>query len=404
MPKHSKDISKRTKGIVGSPIRKITRMLDEAGETESIISFGGGAPSLAPPQESINYLAKKLKEEPQKSVAYDSTPGLLKTRKMITDILKEEEEIDIDPYEEIAVTHGGTQGLFATLQTLLNKGQEVMISDPAYVGYPEAIKLAGGKINRLKTTWQEDFQITPEKVNENLTNKTEVIMLISPDNPTGRMLTKQNLKGIVEIVEDEDLWLITDDIYKDVIYDDKEFINSRKFGAWENTVTCSSFSKTASIPGMRMGYTYGPKEVIKNMTQFLQYESLCVARTPQIFLQHFLKEKGKHKRKYIEETVVPTYKHRKEVMKEEIDDKLPKAHYSKPSGAFYFFVDMNRYMDEFKDEEELSKKLYEESEVVVIPGGYFGEEGKNHLRFTFVSEPENRIREGITRIKDFLSS
>lgn len=399
-----KTLSNRTDRIVGSPIRRITRLLEEAGEKESVISFGGGAPSLAPAKDSLEHVAKKFKEEPKKSVSYNSTPGLPKTRRIVSDLLKREEDIDIDAEKEITMTHGGTQGLYATLQTLVNPGQEVMISDPAYVGYPQAIKLAGGKVNRIKTTWQEDFQMTPEKVNENLNNDTEVIMLISPDNPTGRMLTDENLEGIVEIVEDEDLWLITDDIYKDVIYEDSEFVNSREYGARENTITCSSFSKTASIPGMRLGYTYGPEKFIKDMTQLLQYEALCIARPPQLFIQHFLRDEGRHKEKYINETVVPTYRHRKNVMKEELEDKLPEANFSEPAGAFYFFVDMNSYMDRFEDEEELSKALHEKEEVVVIPGGYFGDEGRNHVRFTFVSEPEERIREGIGRISEFLGT
>ncbi|MFW5902357.1 MAG: pyridoxal phosphate-dependent aminotransferase [archaeon] len=397
-----KDLSKRTERIEGSPIRRIARLLEEAGEEESIISFGGGAPSLAPPQESMNYLAEKLKKEPQESTSYCSTPGTLKTRKLITDIIKEEENIEINPKTEITLTHGGTQGLYATLQTLINPGQEVIIQDPEYVGYPHPIKLAGGKIKRLKTTWQEDFQMTPEKVNEAITKDTEVIMTISPDNPTGRMLTDENLKGIVEIVEDEDLWLITDDIYKDIIYENAEFINSRKYGARENTITCNSFSKTASIPGMRIGYTYGPEHFIKNMTQLLQYEALCISRIPQIFLQHFLREKGKYKREYIEEKVLPTYKHRKNIMKKELKEKLPEAGFTEPEGAFYFFVDLSKYMEGFKDEEELSDSLYKEEEVVVIPGGYFGKEGKNHVRFTFVSESGERIKEGMERIKNLL--
>jgi len=399
---NQKNLSKRTEKIEESPIRRIARLLEEAGEKESIISFGGGAPSLAPPKESMEHVAEKMKKQPQKSVCYNSTPGTPKTRKAITEVLKEEEDIDIDPKTEITLTHGGTQGLYATLQTLINTGQEVIIQDPEYVGYPQPIKLAGGKLNRIKTTWQEDFQMTPEKVNEAITKDTEAVMIISPDNPTGRMLTDENLKGIVEIVEDEDLWLVTDDIYKNIIYEDAEFTNSRKFGARENTVTCNSFSKTASIPGMRIGYTYGPEKFIKNMTQLLQYEALCIAHLPQIFLQHFLRNKGKYKRKYINETVVPTYRHRKNVMKKQLEKELPEAGFSEPEGAFYFFVDMSPYMEGFEDEEDLSETLYEEEEVVVIPGGYFGNEGKNHVRFTFVSEPEERIKEGIKRISEFL--
>ena len=167
-----RDFSERTERITESPIRRIARLLEEAGEKESIISFGGGAPSLAPPKDSMEHVAKKIKEESQKSVSYCSTPGSLKTRKAITKVIEKEEDVQVDPEKEITLTHGGTQGLYATLQTLLNPGQEVIVQDPEYVGYPETIKLAGGKLNRVKTTWEEDFQMTPEKVNEAITKDT----------------------------------------------------------------------------------------------------------------------------------------------------------------------------------------------------------------------------------------
>ncbi len=386
-------ISKRAERYEGSPIRRISSMLEKAGNDKSIISFGGGAPSLAPPKEVIDYVVEKLKAEPQHSTAYTSTPGPTHTRELISEDLKREEGVNI-PAEEIILTIGGTEALYVAFQTLINPGDEVLTTDPAYLGYNEPIKLAGGVKKTIPIYWKENFQIKEERLKEAITSKTKAMILISPDNPTGAVQEEKNLKAIVEICEDKGIWLITDDIYKHIVFEGK-FINTRKFGGYENTISLGSFSKSASIPGVRIGYAYGPKEVIKKISELKQATSLTAPKLATLFIDKFLENNAEVKKKYLSEIVVPTYKERRDYMGEMLK-KYTDLEFATPQGAFYYFIDISREDEKFSDE------LLKEN-IVVIPGKYFGEKGKNHIRLTFVSETKERIEKGIKKIGEKLA-
>lgn len=388
------NISERSKNYRGSPIRRISSLLEKVGTDKELISFGGGAPSLAPPKEIIDYVIDKLKNEPQKSTAYCSTNGLPKTRQLISENLKDEEKIGINP-EDIMLTSGGTEAIYVVLQTLLDPKDEIITTDPGYLGYEEPIKLTGAIQKRVPIFWNEDFQIKQERLEKAVTKKTKAMILTSPDNPTGGVQNKESLKAIVDICEDKKIWLITDDIYKDMVFEG-EFINTRKFGGLENTITCCSFSKSASIPGVRVGYAYGPTEVMKKISEIKQSTSLTAPRTPLLFVDAFLENNAKIKKEFVQKVVFPTYKKRRDYMakclKEYTDFK-----FSIPNGAFYFFPEVG------KEDEKFCDDLYKNKKVVAIPGKYFGENGKKHIRLNFVSENEQRIEEGIKRIRDFIS-
>ncbi len=368
-------------------------MLEKASNSKEIISFGGGAPSLAPPEEVIDYVIEKLKKEPQKSTAYTSTPGPTHTRKLISEDLKREEGIDV-PSDNITLTIGGTEALYSTFQTLINPGDEVITTDPCYLGYTEPIKLAQGKQVRVPVYWNENFQIEEERLKEAITSKTKAFILISPDNPTGATQDKKHLKAIVEICEDKKIWLITDDIYKHITFEEK-FINTRKFGGYENTISLGSFSKTASIPGVRIGYAYGPKKVIDKISELKQATSLTAPKLATIFIDKFLENGAEVKKRYLKEVVIPTYKKRRDYMKQMLEEYTD-LKFAVPKGAFYYFIDIGR------EDEQFSNELLKQN-VVVIPGKYFGENGKNHIRLTFVSEPEERIKQGIKVIGEKLN-
>ncbi len=397
--------AERTKYVVESPIRKIATLLEKSSADKDIISFGGGAPSLAPPVEIVDFLIENLKKEPQKTVAYGSTRGMPVVLGLIAELLKREEGVTIDPDKEITITDGGSEGIFLTLMAAVNPGDEVIVADPTYIAYREPVRVMGGRVVDLPVKWQDDFQMKPGDVAEKITKKTTAIVMLSPDNPTGRVMEKENVKGIVDLAVDHDLLLITDDVYKDIFFKGS-FSNSRKFGGEDNTVTCCSFSKSGSIPGMRIGYEYGPESIIYKIYELKQYASLCPSKPAQICVQKLLENKARIKNEYIRKAVLPTYVRRRDVMADCFKRYLPEIGFSLPQGAFYFFVDMLPYMKRLgiKDDEVLSNRLFEEKKIALIPGKYFGPSGRNHLRFTFVSEKEERIREGFERIADFVKS
>jgi aspartate aminotransferase len=392
--------SKRVRQIVGSPIRRIAVLLERAAANRDIISFGGGAPSIKPPSEIINHLIKHLKKEPHQTTGYSSTVGIPSLLEKISEDLRFTEKIHVNPKKEIALTDGGTEGLFMAINATVDPKDEVIISDPTYAAYKPTIEYLGARAVPVHTSWREDYQMSPEKVNEKVNRKTKAIILLSPDNPTGRVQEKKNVRGIVEIAKDHNLWLITDDVYKHIIFGEK-FTNSRKFGGYENTLTCCSFSKSFSVPGFRLGYAYGPREVVERIEKLKQYTSLCPSRPAQIMIEKGLENKAKIRKKYVRKNVIPTYKKRRDLMAKLIKKTIPEAGTSMPKGAFYFFVDMENYLDKM-DGEQFSDKLLKKENLVLIPGKFFGKSGRNHLRFTFVSEPEPRIREGFERLADFL--
>ncbi|MDP6704432.1 MAG: pyridoxal phosphate-dependent aminotransferase [archaeon] len=384
-------LSSAESSIIESPIRRIAQLLEKAGADPDIISFGGGAPSLAPPKEVVNAMISSLKKDAFKAVSYTSTKGLPSLREKIAGDLTRSGDA-VEP-SQIALTTGATGGLFTALEDIINPGEEIVVSDPTYVGYEGPALIDRAKIRRVPVKKENDFQLTPDLVNEAITKKTKAIIILSPDNPTGRIQKKKNVKGIADIAKDNNLWIVSDDTYKDIIYEGSHTYVHKY--APENTITACTFSKSSSLPGLRLGYVYGPKEAINGITKLSQYIMLCPNKLSQTAAESFYSVKDS----YLKESVIPVYKKKREVMGEMIKKHLPICNYVKPHGAFYYFIDL---CDSKLDDEEFCNRLLEERKVVAIPGKYFGNEGKGHIRLTFVSESEKRIEEGVLKIKDFM--
>jgi aspartate aminotransferase len=384
-------LSKIEHELKQSPIRKIAALLAESKQHKDIISFGGGAPSLEPPKEVVSAMVKALQETPFRACSYGATKGSSKLRKLIAADLKTK-GVNIN-FEQINMTVGATEGIFLALETLVNPKDEVILADPTYVGYQGTSVMDRAKIKRIPVKWKDNFQLTPEAVDKVAGAKTKALILLSPDNPTGRIISKENLKGIAEIAEKKNFWIIADETYQDIVYKGKH--NYVYKHAPKRTITVNTFSKSASIPGLRLGYMYGPRDVIDTTLKFDQYVSLCPNTLSQIGARAFYKVKNS----YIKNTVLPTYKERMKVMGELIEEHIPNCGFTKPDGAFYYFVDLSKHI---KDDEKFANDLLQETKVVVIPGKFFGNNGKKHIRLTFVSEPIERIEQGIKKIGEFL--
>ena len=210
------------------------------------------------------------------------------------------------------------------------------------------------------------------------------------------------MRAIVDLAVDHGFWVISDETYKHIVYEGEHTYVAALPGAWENTITVCTFSKTASIPGLRLGYAYGPPEAIDAMEKLKQYTSLCPSTPAQLAMIAFLR--GDVKERYLREVVIPTYRARRDVMGKHLAELLPEARWVRPAGSFFYFVDMRPYLARMGiDEEKLCDELIEEASVVAIPGGYFGENGRGHIRLTFVSEPEERIIEGLSRLAGYVA-
>ncbi|MCD6368871.1 MAG: pyridoxal phosphate-dependent aminotransferase [Thermoproteales archaeon] len=396
-------LSDRIELIRISPIRMIAALLDKARASRSIISFGGGAPSLPPPRELLEEIENLIREKPIKALGYCGTRGLPELRDLIAEDLKKYTGVEYDGEKEIMITDGSTEGIFLTFLSILNKNDEVILIDPTYLGYTEPIKLAGGRIVRIPAKVENGYQPDPEDLKNSVTKRTRAFVLLSPDNPTGRVISREFVKTLVDLAQEHDFWIIYDGAYQHIVYEGENTWPQSYPGAKEYIISVHTFSKEASIPGLRVGYVAAPKEVISAMEKLKQYTSLA----PNTFAQYALLKFYENgvKERYLRNVVIPTYKSRRDLMGELIRKYLPEARTITPHGAFYFFVDIRPYLELMgRNDKEFASRLLYRKEVVVIPGSYFGSMGNGHVRMTFVSESEERIKEGIERIWEFVFS
>ncbi len=386
-----------------SPIRKVAGLLDEARERGDIISFGGGAPSVAPPQGFLDEFTRLLQSDPLRSCGYTGTRGIPQLRAAVAEDVYRYGNVNFDPESEIILSTGATEGIFSVLMSIVDPGDEIIITNPTYLGYREMIELAQGKPKWLPVNVEDGYQPSAEKLKKLVSKKTKAMMVLSPDNPTGRILTEEFVQALVDLAEDYDFWIISDDIYKHIIYDGKHVWIGGFPGAKERTITVCSFSKEASIPGLRLGYTLAPKQIVESMEKMQQYSTLAPDSLGQFALVKYLKENMKEP--YLKNTVIPYYLKKRDFMGKMLQAHLPLARTVTPAGAFYYFVDMRPYLSKLKlNEEEFTNQLLKEKGVATIPGRFFGENGSGHVRFTFVTETEQRIESGFSRIADFISA
>jgi aspartate aminotransferase len=397
-----RNLSRRMETIHISPIRKVAALLDEARGRGDIISFGGGAPSVPPPQGFLNEFSRLLTSDPLKSCGYTGTRGIPELRAAIAEDARKYGKVEYNPQSEIILSTGGTEAIFSLLMSLTNSGDEVIVTDPTYLGYRELIALVQGKPKWLPVNVEDGYQPSPEALKKAVSKKTKAMIVLSPDNPTGRNLNLPFVKALVDLAQDYDFWIVSDDVYKHIIYEGKHLWISQMPGAREHTVTVCSFSKEASIPGLRLGYTLAPKEIIDSMEKMQQYSTLAPDSLVQFALVKFLKENMKEP--YLRDIVLPYYVKKRDFMDQMLKTHLPLARTVTPSGAFYYFVDMRLYLAKLKlNEEQFAEKLLKETGVAVIPGRFFGDNGRGHVRLTFVSESEQRIQIGFKKAADFIS-
>jgi len=397
-------LSDRVSALHISPIRRVTALLAEANKRKEIISFGGGGPSLPPPKEVSEEIAKRISADPQGTTVYSGTRGYLDLRRLVAEEWARNQGETYEPENEVIMTEGATEAIFAAFFSILNKNDEVIVADPTYLGYLEGAQLAGARMTKLPVSVQEGYQPDLEVLKSIITRRTKAFVALSPDNPTGRILRSPFVKGLLDLAVDHDFWIIYDATYRDIIYGENTQPKLTSFpGAHERVISVGSFSKESSVPGLRLGYALGPRSVIDAMEKIKQYTTLAPNTLSQHAMTRFLS--GDIKERYLREIVIPTYRERRDCMEKAIAQHLPEAKTVRPDGAFYFFVDMKRYLAAMEhSESEFCDHLLRRKGVVAIPGSFFGEKGAGHVRLTFVSEPAERIELGMKRIGEYTFS
>jgi len=392
-------ISKHINKIGISPTMKIAaeaKLMHARGE--NIIDLSVGEPDFPTPL-NVKEAAKRAIDNNQ--TRYTLNNGTIELRTAISQKLKKDNGLDYLP-NDIIVSTGAKQSLFNAVQSLVHDDDEVIFSSPYYVSYPEMVTLAHGHSIIIPTTEDTDFNLTPEQLEKAITTKTKVLILSYPTNPTGSCYTKAELEVIAKLVVKNNLYVICDDIYENIIYDDNKFVcfASLNENIKNRTVVVNGFSKSYAMTGWRLGYAAGPENIIQamnkiqshstsNASSISQAAALEALNGPQDFIQIMRKE-YEQRRNFIFEQII----------------SIKGITCFKPKGAFYLFPNIKYYFGKstsilrIEHSFDLAMYLLYEAKVATVPGSAFGAEG--YLRLSYANSMEN-LKEGIERIKEVLA-
>jgi aspartate aminotransferase len=317
---------------------------------------------------------------------YVSAWGIPELREAIAHKSRTENEIACDA-RNVLVTPA-KQAIFYAIMGLVEKGDEVLIPDPAWVSYEPIIELAGGTPVRVPATLETDFRMTPEAIADHVTPKTKMLIANSPSNPTGGVATPDDVKGWADLARDHDFWLLSDELYEKILYDGKHLSPASLPGMAERTLTVNGFSKAYAMTGWRMGWMLGEVSVMQHLMK-LQQHSLT---HPAAYSQHGAVAALTMDQAPVRE-MVAEFRARRDLVVEAFQD-IPGWHVNCPKGAFYVFAKFDHPMSSMK----MAERLLHEAGVAVTPGIEFGPLGEGHVRISYANSREN-LRRGLERLR-----
>ncbi|TDM38699.1 aminotransferase class I/II-fold pyridoxal phosphate-dependent enzyme [Macrococcoides canis] len=323
---------------------------------------------------------------------YTHNRGLIELRQAISDKLKRDFNVDYDAEHQIVVTNGGSEAIDDIFRSIINPGDEVIIPSPSYLGYEPILKLLGAKVVNIDT---RDTHLipTPEAVKAAITDNTKAILFNYPTNPTGKTLTYDQIKGLVDVLKDEDIFIVTDEIYSENIYDVEHHSFIEFDSVRDRLFVINGLSKSHAITGARVGYVASTPALIMHVTSVHLYNSICVA-TPS---QYGALSAFTHDNKEII-AMNKAYKERRDYLYDKLT--LMELPVEKPQGAFYIFPDISAYNS---DSYQFATDLLESERLAVVPGSAFSEYGEGHIRLSFASTMEE-IKEACVRLERFLNN
>ncbi len=380
-------LSDKIVNIKPSGIRKF---FDLVSEMKDVISLGVGEPDFETPwhirDEGI-YAFEKGK------TFYTSNSGLKELREEIGKYLYRRQNLNYNPNEEMIVTVGGSEAIDICLRAVLNNGDEVIIPQPSYVSYEPCTILAGGKPVFINLKGENDFKLTCEELKSAITDKTKVLILPYPNNPTGSVMGKKDLEDIAKIIIEKDILVLSDEIYSELTYKGEHVSIASIDGMKERTILINGFSKSYAMTGWRLGYACGPKEIIKQMTKIHQYAIMCAPTISQYAAIEALKNGDKDV-----EMMRNSYNQRRRFLMNAFKEMGLKCF--EPFGAFYVFPCIKEFG---MSSEEFATKLLEEEHVAAVPGTAFGESGEGYLRISYAYSIDN-LKNAIKRLNRFITN
>ncbi|MFH1403711.1 MAG: pyridoxal phosphate-dependent aminotransferase [Candidatus Altiarchaeota archaeon] len=381
-------ISRRVRDIPFSGIRKFFELVEQK---EGVVSLGVGEPDFPTPDPMKNAGIHAIEED---YTSYTSNYGLIELRKLISKKLKKENNIDVNPRNQVLVTTGTSEALDLACRAILEPGDEVIVPEPSFVAYKPCVWFCHAKPVPVEMMEDKDFRVSSDDVKARITGKTKAIIVASPNNPTGSVLKKGDLEDIADIAVENNLTVISDELYEHLIYDNERHYSIGSFNGMEDrTVTINGFSKAFAFTGWRLGYAAGNSEVIEAMMKIHQYSMMSAPTISQYAALKF-ESVGRYLKEMIRE-----YDRRRRLLVNGLNE-CDGVSCRMPKGAFYAFPNIT---GTGLSSDEFANRLLDEANVAVVPGSTFGESGEGYVRCSY-SVGREVISEALVRMRGFLDS
>lgn len=374
--------------IVGIKPSGIRKFFDLASERKDTISLGVGEPDFDTPwhirDEGIYSLEKG-------KTFYTSNSGLMELRTEICNYYARRFDISYDPKHETIITVGGSEAIDIALRAMIDSGDEVIVPQPSYVSYEPCAILAGAKPVIVELKNEDDFRLTAEELEEAITDKTKILVLPFPNNPTGAIMEREDLEKIAKICIEKDIFVLSDEIYAELTFKKDHVSIASLPGMKERTIVINGFSKAYAMTGWRLGYALGPEEIIAQMTKIHQFAIMCAPTTSQYAAVEALRNGDEDVKK-----MRTSYNQRRNYLMNAFREmKLPCF---EPFGAFYVFPDIREFN---MTSEEFAFALLDSQSVAVVPGTAFGDCGEGFLRISYAYSIE-QLKTAMGRLALFI--
>ncbi len=379
-------LSGKVKQIKPSGIRKF---FDIVSEMDDAISLGVGEPDFDTPwhirEEGIYSLEKGR-------TFYTSNAGLSELKIEISKYLDRRFDLKYDPAGEIMVTVGGSEAIDGALRAMLDEGDEVILPQPSYVSYEPCIVLADGVPVIVELKEENDFKLTREQLEKVVTDKTKILIMPFPNNPTGAIMTKEDLQPIVDFVIEHDLFVISDEIYSELTYSGNHVSVGAFPGMKERTIVINGFSKSYAMTGWRLGYACGPKVILEQILKIHQFAIMCAPTTSQYAAIEALRHGDEDVARMREE-----YDRRRRFLLNAFAEMGIECF--EPFGAFYMFPSIKKFG---MSSDEFATRLLKEEKIAVVPGTAFGDCGEGFLRISYAYSIDD-LKAALERIEKFIA-
>ena len=366
----------------------IRKFFDIVNEMKDAISLGVGEPDFDTPwhirDEGIYSLEKG-------KTFYTSNSGLMDLRKEICNYVERKQGITYNPAKEVIITVGGSEAIDIGLRAMCNPGDEVLIPQPSYVSYEPCAILAGAKPVIINLKAENEFRLTAQELRDAITDKTKILILPFPNNPTGAIMAKEDLEAIAEVILEKDIFVMTDEIYAELTYGQEHVSIISLPGMKERTIYINGFSKAYAMTGWRLGYACGPANIIEQMTKIHQFAIMCAPTTSQYAAVEALKNGDEDVAE-----MRTAYNQRRRFLLNAF--KEMELECFEPLGAFYVFPCIKEFG---MTSDEFATRFLEEEKVAVVPGTAFGNSGEGFLRISYAYSIEN-LQIAIGRLAKFV--